>query len=114
MLFNSSMRTTETLKTKYLQTTSGGCLHFYYDILGGISAELKVYLIDDNNKTMAFYDNGIMKESNMWIGGFIEVPVGEHTIVFEAYGDIYFNDASTVAIDDVYFDEMGHCPTVPG
>ena len=114
MLFNSSMRTTETLKTKYLQATSGGCLHFYYNILGGISAELKVYLIEDNNKTMAFYDNGIMKESNEWIRGFLEVPVGEHAIVFEVYGDIYFNNSSAVAIDDVYFDEMGHCPTVPG
>jgi hypothetical protein len=74
--------------------------------LGGISAELKVYLIEDNNKTMAFYDNGIMKESNEWIMGFLEVPIGEHAIVFEVYGDIYFSNSSAVAIDDVYSDMM--------
>jgi hypothetical protein len=35
-------------------TTSGGCLYFYYNMEGGPSAELKIYIQAGVNKTMTF------------------------------------------------------------
>jgi hypothetical protein len=68
-----------------------------------VSVELKVYLQKDNIRTLVFYANGIYVEEDEWIEGWFEIPDRAISVEFEAYGDIYFQRPSIVAIDDVEF-----------
>ena len=110
MFFTSNLRQSQRMFSPSL-TILGGCVKFYYNMEGGVSTELKVYLQKDNVRTLVFYANGIYIETDEWIEGWFEVPYGEISIEFEAYGDIYFLRPSIVAIDDVEFIEGQSCPT---
>jgi hypothetical protein len=44
MYFTSSSREDGILTSPYMVTTSGGCLYFYYNMEGGPSVELKIYI----------------------------------------------------------------------
>jgi hypothetical protein len=53
---------------------------------------------------------GIYVEEDEWIEGWFEIPDRAISVEFEAYGDIYFQRPSIVAIDDVEFIEGQSCP----
>jgi hypothetical protein len=93
--------------------TSGGCLYFYYNMEGGPSVELKIYIQAGVNKTMTFYANGIDMKTDQWKKGWFDVPLGGIELFFHAYGDIYYLKPSIVAIDDIFFDEGTRCPALP-
>ena len=109
MYFTSIARQPGNLSSPQL-TTQGGCVKFYYNMEGGVSVELKVYLQKDNVRTLVFYANGIYVEKDEWIEGWFEIPNRAISVEFEAYGDIYFQRPSIVAIDDVEFIEGQNCP----
>ncbi|CAG2249820.1 PRSS7 [Mytilus edulis] len=84
MFFTSDSRQTTTLTSPSYLTTPGGCL--------------------------VFYANGIYVETDDWLEGSFELPVGETNIEFVAYGDTSFLAPSIVAIDDVTLIEGQSCP----
>ncbi|CAG2240444.1 unnamed protein product [Mytilus edulis] len=77
---------------------------------GGVSAELKVYTKKYGLRQLVFYANGIYVETDDWLEGSFELPAGETTIEFVAYGDTSFLAPSIVAIDDVTLMEGQSCP----
>lgn len=110
MFFTSDSRQTATLTSPPDMTTPGGCVKFYYNMEGGVSAELKVYTKKYGLRQLVFYANGIYVETDDWLEGSFELPAGETTIEFVAYGDTSFLAPSIVAIDDVTLMEGQSCP----
>ena len=113
MYFTSPSREEGILTSPYMVTTSGGCLYFYYNMEGGPSVELKIYIQAGVNKTMTFYANGIDMKTDQWKKGWFNIPPGRTELFFHAYGDIYYLKPSIVAIDDIFFDEGTSCPASP-
>jgi hypothetical protein len=113
MYFTSPSREEGILTSPYMVTTSGGCLYFYYNMEGGPSVELKIYIQAGVNKTMTFYANGIDMKTDQWKKGWFNIPPGGTEVFFHAYGDIYYLKPSIVAIDDIFFDEGTRCPASP-
>jgi hypothetical protein len=64
-------------------TTSGGCLYFYYNMEGGPSVELKIYIQAGVNKAMTFYANGIDMKTDQWKKGWFNIPPGGTDIVIK-------------------------------
>ncbi|CAC5403880.1 TMPRSS15 [Mytilus coruscus] len=109
MYFTSDSRQTGSLTSPLHLTTPGGCVKFYYNIEGGVSAELKVYVQKNWNRSMVFYANGIFIDRDEWLEGYFELPAGETRIEFVVYGDTTFFSPASVAIDDVVFTEGENC-----
>ena len=105
MYFTSNSRDTGTLTSPLSLTTPGGCVKFFYNIEGGVSAELRVYVVRNGVRSFVFYENGIGIETDEWREGSFDLPAGETHIEFVAYGDIFFMRPSIIAIDDVLFTE---------
>jgi hypothetical protein len=99
----------------YVNTSIGGCVHFFFNMEGGASAELKTYIAYNTTKLMTFYASGTHIKTDEWVEGFFSVSNGGiFTVAFETYGDIYYLKPSVVAIDDVSFREGESCPVIQG
>ncbi|XP_071143372.1 enteropeptidase-like [Mytilus edulis] len=109
MYFTSDTRETSSLMSPLHLTTPGGCVKFYYNMEGGVSAELKVYVQKNWIKSLVFYANGISVDRDEWLEGYFELPAGETRIEFVVYGDTSFFSPASVAIDDVVFTEGENC-----
>ncbi|CAG2234174.1 unnamed protein product [Mytilus edulis] len=109
MFFSSDSRETGTLTSPPVVTSHGGCVKFYYNMEGGVSAELKVYVQITGTRSMVFYANGIYIERDEWQEGYFGLPAGVTRIEFVAYGDVSFLSPGIVAIDDVSFTEGVNC-----
>ncbi|XP_052085911.1 MAM and LDL-receptor class A domain-containing protein 2-like [Mytilus californianus] len=109
MFYTYDTTRTATLTSPPYLTTPGGCVKFYYNMEGGVSAELKVYTKKYGTKQLVFYANGIYVETDEWLEGSFELPAGETTIEFVAYGDTSFLTPAIVAIDDVTLIEGQSC-----
>lgn len=109
MFFSSDSRETGTLTSPPVVTSNGGCVKFYYNMEGGVSAELKVYVQIIGTRSMVFYANGIYIERDEWKEGYFGLPAGVTRIEFVAYGDVSFLSPGIVAIDDVSFTEGVNC-----
>ena len=117
MSFTSQSRDTGILTTSYVNTSIGGCVHFFFNMEGGASAELKTYIayMYNTTKLMTFYASGMHVKTDEWAEGFFSVSNGGiFTVAFETYGDIYYLKPSVVAIDDVSFREGESCPVIQG
>ncbi|CAC5395313.1 CORIN [Mytilus coruscus] len=110
MFYTYDTTRTATMTSPPYLTTPGGCVKFYYNMEGGVSAELKVYTNKDGTRRLVFYANGIYVETDEWVEGSFELPAGETTIEFVAYGDTSFLAPAIVAIDDVTLIEGQSCP----
>jgi hypothetical protein len=89
MYFTSSSREVGILTSPQMNTTSGGCLYFYYNMEGGPSVELKIYIQAGVNKTMTFYANGIDMKTDQWKKGWFNIPPGRTELFFQSCNHVW-------------------------
>jgi hypothetical protein len=59
----------------YVNTSIGGCVHFFFNMEGGASAELKTYIAYNTTKLMTFYASGMHIKTDEWVEGFFSVLI---------------------------------------
>lgn len=96
-----------TSPTEYLQD---GCLSFYYNMEGGPSAQLTVYVNTDGKSELRFIKDGVGVRRDEWVQGQIPIKGGRIYVEFAAYGTEYFSKPGVVALDDVRYVEGESCP----
>lgn len=109
MYFSSEFGETAniTSPTEYLQD---GCLSFYYNMEGGPSAQLTVYVNTDGKSELRFIKDGVGVRRDEWVQGQIPITGGRIYVEFAAYGTEYFSKPGVVALDDVRYVEGESCP----
>lgn len=93
-----------------VEDLSDGCLSFYYNMEGGPSAQLSVYVYRNGVGTLRFVRDGVRVKRDEWVKGQIPVKGGRIYTEFEAYVSSYFSKPGVVAIDDVKYVEGESCP----
>ncbi|XP_061181249.1 uncharacterized protein LOC133189870 [Saccostrea echinata] len=96
--------------TSPVEDLEDGCLSFYYNMEGGPSAQLSVYVIRNGSSTLRFVQDGVRVRRDQWVKGQVPVKGGRIYVEFEAYADSYFDQPGVVAIDDVQYSEGVSCP----
>lgn len=109
MYFSSEFGETAniTSPTEYLQD---GCLSFYYNMEGGPSAQLTVYVNTDGKSELRFIKDGVGVRRDEWVQGQIPITGGRIYVEFAAYGTEYYSKPGVVALDDVRYVEGESCP----
>ncbi|KAJ8322121.1 hypothetical protein KUTeg_000592 [Tegillarca granosa] len=110
MTFNSTTPRSAVFKSPKQNLTEDGCIHFFYNMEGKHSAELKVNVIQNGMKNISWYGNGLNVERDEWKEAWFPVRAGVTEIEFEAFADVYFFQSGVIAIDDVSFSN-GTCPS---
>lgn len=96
-----------TSPTEYLKD---GCLSFYYNMEGGPSAQLTVYVNTNGKSELRFIKDGVGVRRDEWVQGQIPIKGGQIYVEFAAYGTEYFSKPGVVALDDVIYVEGESCP----
>ncbi|OWF54256.1 Hemicentin-1 [Mizuhopecten yessoensis] len=88
------------------QFVSGGCVSFYYNMEEGITAELHVFISENNTESLVMIDNGEMIRRDEWIFAQFPLPTGYErnvSIRFQFTGDLVIIYPGSLAIDDVMY-----------
>ena len=96
--------------TSPIESLQDGCLSFYYNMEGGPSAQLTVYVYTNNTLQLRFIKDGTRVKRDEWVKGQIPIKGGNVYVEFAAYASSYFSKPGVVAIDDVQFVEGESCP----
>nr|XP_022305712.1 atrial natriuretic peptide-converting enzyme-like [Crassostrea virginica] len=96
--------------TSPIESLQDGCLSFYYNMEGGPSAQLTVYVYTNGRLQLRFIKDGTRVKRDEWVKGQIPIKGGNVYVEFAAYASSYFSKPGVVAIDDVQFVEGESCP----